>query len=169
MARETGCDCVHPGYGFLSENEAFAQAVIDAGLVWIGPPPEAIRQMGVKTEARELMQAAGVPLVPGYQGGGDDQAFLEAADRIGYPVMVKAAGGGGGKGIRVVEQPADLAGSAAARLGARHSTLSAMIVFFWNAISKAGGTSKFRYWPTSTGRRFTCSSANAARSAVTRR
>ncbi|MEO8394580.1 MAG: biotin carboxylase N-terminal domain-containing protein, partial [Chloroflexota bacterium] len=108
VAQSSGCDCVHPGYGFLSENESFAQAVIDAGLIWIGPSPDAIRRMGVKTEARSLMEAAGVPLVPGYQGGGDNQAFLDAADRIGYPVMVKAAGGGGGKGIRVVAQPADL-------------------------------------------------------------
>ena len=107
-ARATGCDCVHPGYGFLSESEAFAQAVIDAGLIWVGPPPDAIRRMGVKTEARALMEAAGVPLVPGYQGEGDARDFLEAAARIGYPMMVKAAGGGGGKGIRIVERPADL-------------------------------------------------------------
>ena len=71
IARAAGCDCVHPGYGFLSEAADFAQAVIDAGLVWVGPPPSAIRQMGVKTEARALMQQAGVPLVPGYQGAGD--------------------------------------------------------------------------------------------------
>ncbi len=108
IARAAGCDCVHPGYGFLSEAEDFAQAVIDAGLVWVGPSPSAIRRMGVKTEARALMQQAGVPLVPGYQGAGDIAQFLAAADEIGYPVMVKAAGGGGGKGIRVVERPADL-------------------------------------------------------------
>lgn len=108
-ARQTGCDCVHPGYGFLSESAEFAQAVLDAGLVWVGPPPQAIRQMGVKTEARALMQAAGVPVVPGFQ---PEQATLEeyqqAAERIGFPVMVKAAGGGGGKGIRVVYDPAML-------------------------------------------------------------
>ncbi len=108
VARVAGCDCVHPGYGFLSESAAFAQAVIDAGLIWIGPPPDAIRRMGVKTEARALMQAAGVPLVPGYPGGGDELAYLEAAAQIGYPVMVKAAGGGGGKGMRVVADPAEL-------------------------------------------------------------
>ncbi|MCC6805138.1 MAG: acetyl-CoA carboxylase biotin carboxylase subunit [Anaerolineae bacterium] len=121
-ARTAGCDCVHPGYGFLSESEAFAQAVIDAGLVWVGPPPEAIRRMGVKTEARALMQTAGVPLAPGYQGDGDEQAFLDAAERIGYPVMVKAAGGGGGKGIRVVTDPADLPDALqAARREAQHA------------------------------------------------
>lgn len=105
-ARESGCDSVHPGYGFLSESEQFAQAVIDAGLTWIGPSPDSIRLMGVKTEARALMQQAGVPLVPGFQSDhATDDEFLAAAKPIGYPVMVKAAGGGGGKGIRVVYQP----------------------------------------------------------------
>ncbi len=106
IARQAGCDCVHPGYGFLSENETFAQRVIDAGLIWIGPPPDAIRRMGIKTEARALMEAAGVPLVPGYQD--DENGFYDAAERIGYPIMVKAAGGGGGKGIRIVSRAADL-------------------------------------------------------------
>jgi acetyl-CoA carboxylase biotin carboxylase subunit len=108
-AARTGCDCVHPGYGFLSETEAFAQAVLDAGLTWIGPPPEAIGLMGVKTDARALMQQAGVPLVPGFQSeDATDEILLEAADQIGYPVMVKAAGGGGGKGIRVAYRRDDL-------------------------------------------------------------
>jgi acetyl-CoA carboxylase biotin carboxylase subunit len=102
-ARRAGCDCVHPGYGFLSENEDFAAAVIDAGLTWVGPGPDAIRRMGVKTEARALMEKAGVPLVPGFQSeDARDADFIDAATRIGYPVMVKAAGGGGGKGIRIV-------------------------------------------------------------------
>ena len=111
-----------PATAFCPRSEAFAQAVIDAGLVWVGPPPDAIRRMGVKTEARALMEAAGVPLVPGYQGEGDDQAFVDAAERIGYPVMVKAAGGGGGKGIRVVSDPADLVEALhAARREAQHA------------------------------------------------
>ena len=122
VALVAGCDCVHPGYGFLSESEDFAQAVLDTGLVWIGPPPEAIRQMGVKTEARMLMEKAGVPLVPGYQGGGDDAAFADAAERIGYPVIVKAAGGGGGKGMRIVHQSSGLLDAlAAARREAQHA------------------------------------------------
>ena len=108
-AKQTGADSVHPGYGFLSENAGFAQAVIDAGLTWIGPPPDAIRQMGVKTTARALMQAADVPLVPGFQStDATDEDFATEAARIGYPVMVKAAGGGGGKGIRIVRHAADL-------------------------------------------------------------
>jgi 3-methylcrotonyl-CoA carboxylase alpha subunit len=106
VARASGCDCVHPGYGFLSENEAFAAAVLDAGLIWVGPPPDVIARMGVKTEARALMESAGVPLVPGFQSeAASDSDFLEAAARIGYPIMVKAAGGGGGKGIRIVHTP----------------------------------------------------------------
>ncbi len=108
-AQQTGCDAVHPGYGFLSEREAFAQAVIDAGLVWVGPPPQAIAQMGVKTTARALMQAAGVPVVPGYQSDEDDlPALIDAAQSVGFPLMVKAAGGGGGKGIRIVRDARDL-------------------------------------------------------------
>jgi acetyl/propionyl-CoA carboxylase alpha subunit len=96
-AQETHCDCVHPGYGFLSESPEFAQAVIDAGLTWIGPSPQTIRKMGVKTTARAIMEQANVPLVPGFQSTtADDDAFIEAAQTIGYPVMVKAAGGGGG-------------------------------------------------------------------------
>ncbi len=122
-ARASGCDCVHPGYGFLSEAEAFAQAVLDAGLTWVGPGPDAIRLMGVKTEARALMQRAGVPLVPGFQSDeADDAALIAAAESIGFPVMVKAAGGGGGKGIRVVYDPARLPEAlASARHEAEHA------------------------------------------------
>ncbi|MDP2530181.1 MAG: acetyl-CoA carboxylase biotin carboxylase subunit [Candidatus Palauibacterales bacterium] len=102
-ARRTGADSVHPGYGFLAENASFAGLVEDAGLVWIGPPPNAIAAMGDKTEARERMRSAGVPVIPGSEGALDDpDAAREAADRIGYPVMLKAAAGGGGKGMRVV-------------------------------------------------------------------
>jgi 3-methylcrotonyl-CoA carboxylase alpha subunit len=122
-ARASGCDCVHPGYGFLSESPEFAQAVIDAGLTWVGPGVEAIRLMGVKTEARALMAQAGVPLVPGFQRDDATPAeFLEAAEQIGYPVMVKAAGGGGGKGIRVVHNASELPDALdAARREAEHA------------------------------------------------
>ncbi len=108
-AQATGCDCVHPGYGFLSENADFAAAVIASGLSWIGPSADAMRAMGSKTAARALMQQAGVPVVPGFQReDADDAAFVEAAVQISYPVLVKASGGGGGKGMRVVQQPDDL-------------------------------------------------------------
>jgi len=102
-ARATGAQAVHPGYGFLSENEDFAQACADAGLVFIGPPPSAIKAMGLKAESKQLMERAGVPLVPGYHGAGQDPAMLKReADRIGYPVLIKASAGGGGKGMRIV-------------------------------------------------------------------
>ncbi len=122
-AQQTGCEAIHPGYGFLSEAPDFAQSVRDAGLVFIGPPAEAIRKMGVKTEARAIMEAAGVPIVPGFQADDATEAdFLRAAERIGYPVMVKAAGGGGGKGIRIVHAPADLPDAlAAARRESEHA------------------------------------------------
>lgn len=108
-ARSTGCDCVHPGYGFLSESPDFAEAVLAAGLTWVGPPPAAIRAMGVKTEARRIMEAAGVPVVPGYQPEDAKHAdYHAAAQRIGFPLMIKAAGGGGGKGIRIAWRPEDL-------------------------------------------------------------
>ncbi|HEU4828737.1 MAG TPA: acetyl-CoA carboxylase biotin carboxylase subunit [Gemmatimonadales bacterium] len=108
-ARRTGADAVHPGYGFLAERPAFAEAVTGAGLTWIGPPAEAIRAMGDKTEARRRMQAAGVPVVPGaIDPVTDPAAAALLARELGYPVMVKAAAGGGGKGMRVVADEAGL-------------------------------------------------------------
>ena len=108
-ARASGADAVHPGYGFLSENADFAQAVIDAGLVWVGPPPQAIRTLGNKSAARQLAQDRGVPCLPGYQGEDQSEArFAAEAQRIGFPVMVKAAAGGGGRGMRLVTEPSRL-------------------------------------------------------------
>jgi len=102
-AKATGAEAVHPGYGFLSENEDFAQACAEAGLVFIGPPPSAIKAMGLKAESKRLMEAAKVPLVPGYHGVDQDPTLLkEEAERIGYPVLIKASAGGGGKGMRAV-------------------------------------------------------------------
>lgn len=109
-AKQAGADAIHPGYGFLSENEEFAQKCADAGLVFIGPPPSAIAAMGGKSEAKALMQKAGVPLVPGYHGEDQDTKLLaKEADKIGFPVLIKASAGGGGKGMRVVESAADFA------------------------------------------------------------
>ena len=107
-AKATGAQAIHPGYGFLSENEAFANACAAAGLVFIGPPASAILAMGLKAESKQLMEKAGVPLVPGYHGSNQDPALLQAeADRIGYPVLIKASAGGGGKGMRAVDKSAD--------------------------------------------------------------
>ncbi len=109
-AKATGADAVHPGYGFLSENAAFAQAVLDAGLIWVGPPPSAITAMGLKDAAKKLMSEAGVPVTPGYLGEDQSEARLKSeADRIGYPVLIKAVAGGGGKGMRKVERSEDFA------------------------------------------------------------
>ena len=111
-ARRTGADAVHPGYGFLSENAAFAEACAAAGVTFIGPPPDAIRLMGDKTAARALMRQADVPMAPGTPDAIDDPAEAEAiANGIGYPVLVKAAAGGGGKGMRVVERAQDFQAS----------------------------------------------------------
>ena len=109
-AKATAAEAIHPGYGFLSENAEFAQAVIDAGLVWIGPRPASITAMGLKDAAKKLMAEAGVPVTPGNMGENQDPAFLSArAAEIGYPVLVKAVAGGGGKGMRKVEAAANFA------------------------------------------------------------
>ncbi|NNG43043.1 acetyl/propionyl/methylcrotonyl-CoA carboxylase subunit alpha [Pseudoalteromonas sp. NEC-BIFX-2020_002] len=108
VALAAGADCIHPGYGFLSENSEFAKACEANNIAFIGPPASSIEAMGSKTRAKEIMAAANVPLVPGYYGDKQDPAFLQAeAEKIGYPVLIKAAFGGGGKGMRVVEQAKD--------------------------------------------------------------
>ena len=109
-AKATGAEAIHPGYGFLSENAEFAQAVTDAGLAWIGPPPGAITVMGDKIESRRAMNKAGVPTVPGLEDPVDDvEQAIRDAEGIGYPIAIKAAAGGGGKGIRVVRKPDEMA------------------------------------------------------------
>ena len=109
-ALATGAEAIHPGYGFLSENADFAQAVLDAGILWVGPDPDSIRAMGLKDAAKQRMMAAGVPVTPGYLG--EDQSpdrLQREADAIGYPVLIKAVAGGGGKGMRRVDASADFA------------------------------------------------------------
>src|SRR4051812_6284895 len=107
-AKTAGADAIHPGYGFLSENAEFAEAVVKAGLTWIGPPPSAIRAMGLKDAAKDLMAKAGVPVTPGYLGADQSAGTLaKEAAAIGYPVLIKAVAGGGGKGMRLVEAAAD--------------------------------------------------------------
>jgi geranyl-CoA carboxylase alpha subunit len=120
-AQATGADAIHPGYGFLSENADFAQAVLDTGLIWVGPPPAATRALGSKSNAKALAQTHGVPTLPGYQGQDQsDERFAAEAQQVGYPVMVKATAGGGGRGMRRVLQAADLkAALASARTEAK--------------------------------------------------
>ncbi|OLU26344.1 3-methylcrotonyl-CoA carboxylase [Pseudomonas sp. PA15(2017)] len=109
-ARASGAEAIHPGYGFLSENATFARKLEAAGLIFLGPPASAIDAMGSKSAAKALMEAAGVPLVPGYHGDDQDvETFRKAAEQIGYPVLLKATAGGGGKGMKIVEREADLA------------------------------------------------------------
>ncbi len=113
-AKATGAEAIHPGYGFLSENAAFAQSVADAGLVWVGPRPASITAMGLKDAAKKLMAAAGVPVTPGYMGEDQTPGLLaDEAGKIGYPVLIKAVAGGGGKGMRLVEKADDFADSLA--------------------------------------------------------
>jgi acetyl-CoA/propionyl-CoA carboxylase biotin carboxyl carrier protein len=130
-AHAAGAEAVHPGYGFLAESAVFARAVADAGLVWIGPPAEAIEVMGLKTAARERMHAAGVPVVPGSEGAVDSAAeVLAAGQALGYPLLVKAVAGGGGKGMRIVRSPRDAAAAleAARREGGAYFADSAVYV-----------------------------------------
>ncbi len=121
-ARSSGADCVHPGYGFLSENAEFAQACMDAGIKFVGPSAEAIRVMGSKIDAKLRMVAAGVPVVPGYLDAQDDAALRAGAERIGYPVLIKASAGGGGRGMRIVHAQSEFAEALAS---ARREAVSA--------------------------------------------
>src|SRR5262249_12772021 len=120
-AETTGCEAIHPGYGFLAENDAFVRACEESSLVFIGPPADVVERMGDKVRAKEAMRAAGVPLVPGSGEATGLAELRRAADDAGFPVLLKAAAGGGGKGMRVVESPdalEDAFGAASAEAGA---------------------------------------------------
>ncbi len=149
-AIKSGADAIHPGYGFLAENAAFARACESAGVTFIGPPPEAIEAMGSKTAARKLMDAAGVPIVPGVTRGIDTVEEAGAiAEEIGYPVAVKAAAGGGGKGFRVALEPPRCRTPSRAR-GARARSSSPPPRSTWSATCPTPATSRSRSWPTGT-------------------
>jgi hypothetical protein len=168
VVRECGAEAVHPGYGFLAENASFAQACEDAGIVFIGPPASAIEAMGSKTRARELMQAAGVPIVPGTTDPVPDlDAARTAAREIGYPVAVKAAGGGGGKGFRVAMAEHELRGPSRAR-PVRASASSPIRPSTWSATSPTRATWRCRSSPTPTATRCIWASATARSSAAIR-
>jgi acetyl-CoA carboxylase biotin carboxylase subunit len=131
VALKSGADAVHPGFGFLAENADFAQAVMEAGLVWIGPPPSAMRMLGDKLSARHTAQSAGVPTVPGSDVAIDDlEQAKAAADKIGYPVLIKASAGGGGKGMRVVRSQAELEDAVRSAQGEAQSSFGSNVVFF---------------------------------------
>ena len=168
-ALATGAEAIHPGYGFLSENPDFVDRVTAAGLVFIGPSAAAIRAMGLKDAAKRLMEKAGVPVVPGYHGEAQELVLLASKAReIGYPVLIKARAGGGGKGMRRVEHADDFA---EALSGARREAKAAFgDDQCWSRnISTSRATSKSRCSATITAMPSICSSATARRSAATRR
>ncbi len=168
-AQATGAQAIHPGYGFLSENEDFANACAAAGLVFIGPPASAIQAMGLKAESKRLMDKAGVPLVPGYQGEDQDPALLQReADRIGYPVLIKASAGGGGKGMRLVEK-AKTSPPPWPAASAKPSTALATMPCWSKNTCCARATLKSRCLATRTATAFICSSAIARCSAATKK
>ncbi|WP_029355638.1 biotin carboxylase N-terminal domain-containing protein [Bosea sp. 117] len=138
-ARQTGADAVHPGYGFLSENAGFAESVIAAGLTWIGPDPQSIRDMGDKQRARQIAEDAGVPVVPGSRRfePGDLDGLQEAAEAVGYPLLVKAAGGGGGIGMRRVDAPGKLEETVVATQSMAQKSFSNGAVFLERFVPKA--------------------------------
>ena len=129
LARDRKADAIHPGYGFLSENAAFAEACTKAGLTFIGPAPGSMRAMGDKVEARRRMVAAGVPVVPGSSALADEKTALKEADRIGYPVLVKAAAGGGGIGMRVAEGAEELPAAFQACRRAAQTSFASPVVY----------------------------------------
>jgi 3-methylcrotonyl-CoA carboxylase alpha subunit len=136
-ALETGAEAIHPGYGFLSENPDFVEAVEGAGLAFIGPSARAIRAMGLKDAAKVLMEKAGVPVVPGYHGANQDPEHLAgAAEAIGYPVLIKAVAGGGGKGMRLVERPEHFAEALESAQGEAHTAFGNAAVLIEKYIQK---------------------------------
>jgi acetyl/propionyl-CoA carboxylase alpha subunit len=145
-ARATRADAVHPGYGFLAENAKFAQACLDAKLIFIGPPPSAIRAMGDKMAARRVAIKMGVPVVPGTeQPVSDDAEAVRVAERVGYPVMLKAAMGGGGKGMRLVRTPGELTGALRAARSEAGAAFGDASVYA-NATPRSRATSRSRCW-----------------------
>jgi len=166
-AAATGAGAVHPGYGFLSENAAFARACADAGLIFVGPAPETIAAMGDKVAAKAMMADAGVPVLPGMTVTNDGD-LAEAATQVGFPLLVKAAFGGGGRGMRLVASPAELTGAVSSARREAASAFGDGTVFLERS-SSTPGTSRCRSSATPRAPLSTCSSASAPSSAATRR
>ena len=137
VARRSGADAIHPGYGFLAENAGFARTCYEAGLVFIGPSPRAIEVMGDKLTARQTVQSAGVPVVPGTSPGLSDDELLTAAEEIGFPILVKASAGGGGKGMRPVYSLAELPGAIAAAKREAIAAFSNDVVYLEKMITES--------------------------------
>ena len=170
IAREARVDAIHPGYGFLAENPEFAQPCAAAGIIFVGPAPATLRLLGNKVAARELAVSAGVAVMPATAPLPQDAAACaQLAQGVGYPLMLKASWGGGGRGMRVVENAAQLAEARAASRGARRTPPSATTRCTWRSWCGARATSRCRSSATSTARSCTCTNATARRSGATRR
>ena len=168
-AKATGAEAIHPGYGFLSENPGFVEKVETAGLVFIGPSADAIRAMGLKDAAKALMETANVPVVPGYHGARQELEFLKRqADEIGYPVLIKARAGGGGKGMRKVDAPEQFADALAGAQREGKASFADDRVLIEKYVTRRV-TSKYRCLETVMVTRCTCLSATARCSAAIRR
>ena len=169
-AKVTGAQAVHPGYGFLSENDAFADACAKEGIVFIGPPASAIRAMGSKSAAKSQMEKAGVPLTLGYHGSDQSETLLEReAVRIGFPVLIKASAGGGGKGMRRVDKREDFAAALASCTARGRELVRRRPGAGRGSTCCSRGTSRSRSSPTRRGSASICSSATARCSGGTRR
>ena len=169
-ARRSGAEAIHPGYGFLSENAEFAKACEEAGIQFVGPPAEAVATMGLKTAARKLAIAAGAPVVPGTERPvADFQEALETSRAVGYPVLLKAAAGGGGKGMRLVESEAAWKPRCAMPPAKPKRAFGNGDVYLERAGDCGRGISRFKCWATGTGTWFTWASGSARSSAGTRR
>ena len=169
VAHDASVDAIHPGYGFLSENPEFAQAVLDAGIEWIGPPPAVMRTLGNKVAARNAAVAVGVPVMPATEPLPDDPAACQRlAEDIGYPLMLKASWGGGGRGMRVIES-ADELETKLPRRGAKRWRRSATTRSISRSWCNVRGTSRCRCWPIATAASCICTNATAACSGATRR
>ena len=164
VALETEADAIHPGYGFLAENASFAQLCATCGITFIGPSPEAIEAMGNKERARELMAQAGVQVVPGTGALADAAEAAIQAEKIGYPVLLKAAAGGGGKGMRLVEEPEKLARALELARGEAEAAFSDPTVR--RSSSCGPGMWRFKFWPITTAISSTWASGTARFSAV---
>ena len=148
-AETSGCACVHPGYGFLSESAAFARACRDAGLVFIGPNADTLALFGDKTQARSLAQSLDIPVIPGSASLATAEDAATAAGKLGYPVMLKAAAGGGGRGMRAVAEPGEMAAAFARCQSEAKATPSATAApSSWKSWSSVHGISRCRSWPT---------------------
>lgn len=165
-AKGAGADAIHPGYGFLAENEEFAKACVNAGLSFIGPSSEAIHRMGDKAEARKTMMRAGVPVVPGSKDLLSDVAEAQkVAAGIGYPVLIKATAGGGGKGMRVVTGPEEMA-KALRQSSRSQNGLLVIVVFIWKNTWKIPDMWKSRLWQINTEMLYTWGNVTVPRSDV---